>query len=213
MSPSSLLYGNAMHPARLFHQEDQAALAALVAERGLALIVGVVDGRPVAAQAPVLLADRRLRFHLSRNNALAATLVAGGARVLALITGPDAYVSPDWYGIDDQVPTWNYLSVEMEGPVALLDDAGATALLDDLSARHEGRLAPKPAWTRRKMTPGRFETLLGGIAAFEMVVERFEGTWKLGQNKPAAAMAKVAAALEDRPDQGSRDIAALMRQP
>ncbi|MDZ4362804.1 FMN-binding negative transcriptional regulator, partial [Brevundimonas sp.] len=102
-----------MHPARPFRQTDDAVLAALVAEHGFALIVGVVDGRPVAAQAPVLLRDRRLRFHLSRNNALTVTLVAGGASVLAVATGPDAYVSPDWYGIDDQVPTWNYLSVEM----------------------------------------------------------------------------------------------------
>lgn len=201
-----------MHPARLFHQTDDAVLAALVAGRGLALIIGVVDGRPVAAHAPVLLEGRRLRFHLSRNNALAGTLTAGGAKALAVVTGPDAYISPDWYGLDDQVPTWNYLSVEMEGPCARLDDAGAAALLDDLPARFEAPLAPKPAWTRHKMTPGRFEALLGGIAAFEMTIERFEGTWKLGQNKPAEAIAAVADALDARPDEGSRAIAALMRQ-
>lgn len=202
-----------MHPARPFHQTDETDLKDLVADRGFALILGVVDGRPVAAHAPVLLDGRRLRFHLSRNNALAGVLGRDGASALAVITGPDAYVSPDWYGLDDQVPTWNYLSVEMAGPVTVLDQDGAAALLDDLSAHFEARLAPKPVWTRHKMTPGRFETLLGGIVAFEMAVERFEGTWKLGQNKPAEAIAAVAQALADRPDHGSRDIAALMRQP
>jgi len=54
-----------MHPARPFRQTDEALLAALVAERGFALIVGVADGRPVVAHAPVLLDGRRLRFHLS----------------------------------------------------------------------------------------------------------------------------------------------------
>lgn len=201
-----------MHPAHPFRQTDDAALARLVSDRGFALILGLADGRPAVAHAPVLLDGRRLRFHLSRNNALTAALGEAGATALAVITGPDAYVSPDWYGLDDQVPTWNYLSVEMAGPVTVLDQDGAAALLDDLSVHFEAPLAPKPVWTRHKMTPGRFETLLGGIVAFEMAVERFEGTWKLGQNKPAEAVAAVARALADRPDQGSRDIAALMRQ-
>lgn len=201
-----------MHPARLFHQDDPAILAALVARRGFALLVGVADGRPLVAQAPVLLEDRRLRFHLSRGNALSAGLQAPGARALAVVAGPDAYVSPDWYGLDDQVPTWNYLSVEMEGPVTAVDDAAATTLLDDLSAHFEATLAPKPVWTRHKMSPGRFDALLGMIVAFEMTVERFEGVWKVGQNKPPEVIAAAASALEARPDQGSRDIAALMRQ-
>ncbi len=201
-----------MHPDRLFHMTDEAALAALVAERGLALIIGLVDGRPVVAHAPVLIEGRRLRFHLSRGNALTARLADGGAEALALVAGPDAYISPDWYGLDDQVPTWNYLTVEIAGQVTALDDAGATTLLDDLSAHFEAPLAPKPVWTRHKMTPGRFEAMLGGITAFEMVIERFEGVWKLSQNKPVEAIGGVIAALEDRPDQGSRDIAARMRQ-
>ena len=201
-----------MHPARPFHQTDPAVLAELVAERGLALIVGVVEGVPRVAHAPVLLEGRRLRFHLSRGNALTAALTQH-VPALAVVTGPDCYVSPDWYGLPDQVPTWNYLSVEMAGPVTALDDAGAATLLNDLSALFETPLAPKPVWTRHKMTPGRFEALLGGITAFEMAIERFEGTWKLSQNKPDAAIAGVAAALEDRPDAGSRDIARRMRQP
>lgn len=208
---AGLLWGG-MHPARLFHQTDETALAALVADRALALIVGVAGPRPVVAHAPVLLEGRRLRFHLSRGNALTPVLAAGGATALAVVTGPDAYVSPDWYGLDDQVPTWNYLSVEMEGPIHAMDAAGTMAMLDDLSARFEAALAPKPAWTRQKMTPGRFEALLGGIVAFEMAIERFEGVWKLSQNKPARAIASAASALEGRPDRGSRSIARLMRQ-
>ena len=42
-------------------------------------------------------------------------------------------------------------------------------------------------------------------------IKRFEGIWKLSQNKSAEVAANAASALEDRPDQGSRDIAAFMR--
>lgn len=111
------------------------------------------------------------------------------------MTGPNAYISPDWYGIADQAPTWNYLSAEIEGPLRRLDAGEATGLLGELSAGFEARLAHKLAWTRAKMSPGRFEAMLGGIVGFEMTVERLEGVRKLSQNKPAEAQDRPAQAL------------------
>ena len=198
-----------MHPASVFKESDRRRLRTLVAASGLAVIVAAA-GRPLVAHAPVLLADdRRLRFHLSAANELCAVL-AGGCRALAVITGPDAYVSPDWYESSDQVPTWNYLSVEIEGPVRPLSRPETAVLLDELAAHFEARLAPKPAWTRQKMTPGRFETMLGAIVGFEMSVERLEGTFKLSQNKPVDEIARIATHLARRRDSGSRRIAGLM---
>jgi transcriptional regulator len=196
-----------MHPAPLLRQTDPAALADLVARYPLALIAAVADGRPVVAHAPVLLAGNSLRFHLSRNNAVTAALGAGGP-VVAVVTGPSAYISPDWYGQPDQVPTWNYLSVEMGGLAVPLDDDGATRLLDDLSAVFEQALAPKPAWTRHKMAPGIFQRLLRGIVAYDVRLDRLEGTWKLGQNKPAEVREAAARALDAL---GETRISALMR--
>ncbi len=109
--------------------------------------------------------------------------------------GPDAYISPDWYGTDDQVPTWNYLAVEAEGPLRPLDETELVALLDDLSAAHEARLAPKPPWTRAKMTPGRFEGMLKAIVGYELAIEDLRGTRKLGQNKDEATRRAAAAGL------------------
>ena len=81
------------------------------------------------------------------------------------------------------MPTWNYLAVELEGPVRRLDEAELAGLLDELSAEHEARLAPKPPWTRAKMSPGRFEGLLKAIAGFELQVEELRGTAKIDQDK------------------------------
>lgn len=198
-----------MHPAAAFEEHDQGRLERLVAQRGLAVIVGVDETGPVAAHAPVLLAAGRLRFHLSTANRLAAALRARPC-ALAVVTGPDAYVSPDWYGTPDQVPTWNYLSVEAEGPVREIGRAGLIELLDDLAAHFEAPLAPKPAWTRHKMAPARFEAMLGAIIGYEMRVERLSGVAKLSQNKPAGAIAAVAARLAERPDEASRAVAAAM---
>tara|TARA_R110000787_G_scaffold14348_16_gene44397 strand:- start:11610 stop:12227 length:618 start_codon:yes stop_codon:yes gene_type:complete len=202
-----------MHPARPFHETDIATLVARARAYPFALVCATQDGRVMAAHAPILIDETdgkvALRFHLSANNAVTAALQSG-SRALIMFTGPDAYISPDWYGMDDQVPTWNYLSVEAEGPVTLMDDAGATQVLDDLSHLHEAPLAPKPEWTRHKMTPGRFEAMLRGIRAFSLVPERFEGTTKLGQNKSAEARAGVIAGLSTH--EGGIAIAEEMRK-
>ena len=197
-----------MHPAPLFLETDEAVLAARVRAAPFALICASDGGRPVAAHAPVLLDGRRLRFHLAARNPVAIAL-SEGATVLAVVTGPHAYISPDWYGLKDQVGTWNYLSVELEGPVRVLDAAETTVLLDDLSDRFEGDLAPKPPWKRDKLDPAFFDRLLAMIVGYEVTAERFEGITKLGQNKSADARAAVASALEDL---GERQISGLMHR-
>jgi transcriptional regulator len=200
-----------MHPASAFAQSDRSQIERLMAARGLALITAVGPAGPVAAHAPVLLHGSVLRFHVSRLNRIVGAL-AERPRALAVITGPDAYVSPDWYAAADQVPTWNYIAAEAEGPVRPLGSGLAARLLDDLSAHFEARLAPKPPWTRGKMDPARFEAMLGGIVAYEMTVERLEGTWKLSQNKPADEAARVGAALAALADEGSQAVGRLMRE-
>ena len=189
-----------MHPAPAFLETDAAALLAHLAAHPFATIAAGPDGRPRTAHAPLVV--RRLEgglaldFHLSRGNAL-APFIGAGFRAVAVSLAAEAYVSPDWYEAADQVPTWNYVSVEAEGPVEALDEAGLVTLLDDLSAQEEARLAPKPPWTRGKMSPGRFESMLKGIVGARLTVERLEGTTKLSQNKGEADRAGVIAGLGD----------------
>ena len=191
-----------MHPAAPFRVADAHVVLAHLAAHPLMALFAVCEAGPRVAHAPVLV--RRdgegiaLDFHVSRNNAL-TTAFARGAVALAVSQGPDAYVSPDWYAAADQVPTWNYLTVEAEGEVAPLDEPGLLALLDDLSAQEEARLAPKTPWTRHKMSPGRFEAMLPGIQGFRLRPHRLEATFKLSQNKPVDERARVAAALGDHP--------------
>ena len=195
-----------MHPAKPFLVDDRETLLAFIAAHPFVTIAAAVRGRPFVAQAPVVIRELdfgevALDFHLSRGNALAPHIVQGFRAVL-LATGPDAYVSPDWYASEDQVPTWNYLSVEAEGSVAPLNDDELVALLDDLSAQEEAHLPPKPPWTRDKMSPGRFEAMMRGIIGARLTVDRLEGTFKLSQNKAEADRAGVVKALGDHPIAG-----------
>lgn len=196
-----------MHPNRAFRWEDRGAMRALVSDIGFgALFVGTPDG-PRVAHLPVVIDGDELRFHIARGNGLTRHL--DGATALFTVMGPDAYVSPDWYGLGpDQAPTWNYLAVELEGKVRRLERHELLAQIDALGAIHEGRLAPKQPWTRAKADPAYIERLLGGIHGFVMVISAWRGTMKLAQGKPTEARAAVADALEA---QGRRALAHLMR--
>lgn len=192
-----------MHPNRAFAWEDREAMLGLIADISFCTIF--VDG-PMVVHAPVIVAaPDRLRFHVARGNRAVPALAR--KRALLSCLGPDAYISPDWYGAPDQVPTWNYLAVEAEGPLRQLNAEELASLLDALSAAHEARLAPKPEWTRDKMSPGRFESMAKAIVGFELVIEALRGTRKLSQNKTADQRENVAVGLAPL----HPTLAALMR--
>lgn len=198
-----------MHPNQAFRWEDRAGMRDLVAGVGFgSLFANTPDGPRVAHVPAVWDGEDRLILHLARGNALTRHL--DGATALFSVIGPDGYVSPDWYGLDhNQVPTWNYLAVELEGTVEMLDEAGLTAQIDALVAAHEARLAPKPAWTRDKMDAKAFAAMLRAITGFALTIQTWRGTVKLGQNKPEAARLAAAGGLVAA---GRLAIAELMRQ-
>jgi transcriptional regulator len=197
-----------MHPAPYHQETDPAKLAAHLEAYSFVTLCVTGERGPVLVQVPVVLrrlAERlALDFHVAKRNAIAPFL-ASGARAVALSAGPHAYVSPDWLAGHNEVPTWNYVSVEAEGSLTPLGRDDLIALLDDLSLQEEARLAPKKPWTRDKADPDYIERLVGAIVGARMHVERLEGTNKLSQNKTAADQGAVAVAL------GGDPVAALMR--
>lgn len=199
-----------MHPNPSFDWQDRQAMLAFLAEASFTTLCMVLPSGPCMAHAPLIVAaPTKLRFHLARRNAAAGA--PAGTAVAFSCMGPHAYVSPDWYGTDDQVPTWNYIQVEGTGRLRPLDEGELIDLLDRLSEAHETRLAPKPAWTRAKMSEGRFEAMLRAIVGFEIEVEALRGTRKLGQNKTHAERAAAAAQVRDV---GNPIMAALVeREP
>jgi len=197
-----------MHPNSAFRprQDDLAEL--LVREIGFAAVFAATPDGPRVAHAPVVLSDDRatLQFHLARGNALTRHL--DGATALAVVQGPDAYVSASWYEAADQVPTWNYVAIEMEGVVSKLDDAALIAQLDTLSAVHEARVGANPPWTRDKMNPALFSKMTGTITGFELRITAWRPTIKLSQNKSADERDRVIKGIEAT---GHGALAQLMR--
>lgn len=195
-----------MHPNPAFRTDDHALMEALIEEIGFGMVFATTPDGPRVAHVPLLwTGDGALQFHLSRGNALAKHL--DGMIALAVINGPDGYVSPRWYADPTNVPTWNYVALELEGRVRRMDSDGLLGLLEALSNRHEARITEGEFWKMDKVPESKLKGLLAAIIGFELEVQAWRPTLKLSQNKPGECE-PVAAGLEA---QGSVAIAQLMR--
>jgi len=198
-----------LHTNPAFRTAGRAQSLAFARARGFGiLMLNGADG-PLASHVPFVLSGdgTSAEVHLTRSNPI--TRAAPGPALLA-VSGPDAYVSPDWYGLEDQVPTWNYVAVHLRGSLAPMDPDLLHGHVDSLSAIHESRLLPKRPWTSAKMSEGTMPRMLRMILPFRLTIASVEGTWKLGQNKPFEARAGVADALSQG-DASAQAIAGLIR--
>lgn len=174
-----------MHPNPAFRAEDRARNIAFARDRGFGVLALSTDAAPLMSHVPFLLTQDGAwaELHLVRSNPIVQALKQPRAARLAVL-GPDGYVSPDWYGIVDQVPTWNYVAVHMTGEMELRPQEEMRDLLDRQSAFYENRLHPKPPWVPDKMSEDALTRMMRMIVPCRFRIEDIQGTWKLSQNKP-----------------------------
>lgn len=201
-----------MHPNPAFRGVEAARNLAFARQEGFGVLTLAGAGGPLASHLPFVVNEDgdRLGAHIVRSNPIWRQLRGGDASGLMVVSGPHGYISPDWYGAEDQVPTWNYVAVHLRGSVRILPDDALKPHLDALSAEFERRLAPKPEWLIDKVAEDPLARLMRMIAPIEMDIEAIEGTWKLNQNKEEDSRLMAADSIEAL---GSDALAALMRDP
>ncbi len=200
-----------MHPNPAFRQTPADRNLAFARSRSFGTLVVNAETGPLLSHIPFRLAEdgASVEIHLVRSNPIVPLLPA---RAVLSVTGPEGYVSPDWYGLPDQVPTWNYVAVHLRGRLELMPEGELRGVLDRLSAQFEALLLPKTPWTAEKMTPGTMDRMMRMILPCRLHVDEVNGTWKLGQNKPEPARLGAADGLEAAglaPEAAA--LAALMR--
>ncbi|MGN6795661.1 MAG: FMN-binding negative transcriptional regulator [Streptosporangiaceae bacterium] len=205
-----------------FAAHDIAQIAAFVDEAGAADLVTFDGKRLVSTLLPVIwerndAGSGRLIGHIALTNPQWQDTVRE-VPALAIFHGPQAYISPSWYQSTKEhgrtVPTWNYKTVHMSGPVTFhRDDAWLRGVVTRLTERHE---AGRPARWRVEDAPAKFIAgQLRAIVGVEMAVQQIEAKDKLSQNRTQQDRSGVIAALRTEQAADPRAIGELMasREP
>jgi transcriptional regulator len=208
-----------------FTAPQTADVAAFVAAVGAADLVTFDGTKPVASLIPVIW-DRetgehgRLLGHLALANPQWES-VAPGSSALAIVHGPQAYVSPSWYPSTARhgrvVPTWNYVTVHFTGPLTVhRDPEWLRDVVTRLTERHEAQRRQGPGaaapWAVTDAPPDYINGQLRGIVGVELTIATVQAKHKLSQNRSAEDQAAVAEALDTEPGPGPAGVAALMTQ-
>jgi transcriptional regulator len=169
-----------------YRERDPTVLFAAMRAHAFATIISAdEDGAPLATWIPFVIEGTPARpvilGHLARINDQWRSWSAERP-VLALFQGPHHYVSPAWYASSPNVPTWNYIAVQVRGRPRLLEDqAEVEAMLGRLVAQFEA--ARETPWELADQPAGYRSQMARGIVAFELLVEEITGAWKLSQSK------------------------------
>src|SRR3954454_9955234 len=187
-----------MYVPRFNAMDDPDEIRDLVRAIGSAELVTVgVDGFPSATLLPVIWDGERLVFHMARANPHWTTIQAGSP-ALAIVTGPQAYISPTWYPSKAEhgrvVPTWNYSAVHFTGRVEVhTDSAWLLDAVTRLTDAHERTRSD--SWSVADAPERYVEKQLRAIVGIEFTIERVEAKAKLSQNREDPDFAGVVRAL------------------
>jgi transcriptional regulator len=214
-----------MYLPRHFEMADVDAIAAFVDAVGAADLVTVdTDGRPASTLVPILWERHGVDPEAGRFGTLLAHVarmneqwvdVSDGQRILAIVHGPQAYVSPSWYAAKAEhgrvVPTWNYSAVHLSGTVEHVDDPDELRdLVGRLTDRHE--LDRPDPWSVDDAPEAYVAGQLKAIRGLVIRLDAVEAKAKLSQNRSLADRdGVVAGLLADGDPEGVRVADAMAR--
>jgi transcriptional regulator len=195
-------------------------LSAVLAAPGLVELITPGPDGLVATPLPMLHQPAGDGFgsllgHVARNNPHWQAAAVASGESLAIVRGPDAYVSPSWYPSKAEhgrvVPTWNYLTVHLHGRLVVHESTDwLLEFVTRLTAEHEAAVGS--SWQPTDAPPAYLEGQLRAIVGMELGISRVEAKAKLSQNRSVADQASVAEAVQNASPPAGSGVAVLMRE-
>ncbi|GEP84473.1 transcriptional regulator [Staphylococcus piscifermentans] len=184
-----------MYIPKYYQEHNMNKIKAFIHDHPFATIVSTAEnGRPLATHLPILIHEDGesliLAGHFAKANPQWHTLEHSD-EVLIIFQGPDAYVSSTWYGHED-VPTWDYQSIQVYGQPALLTEGEVKQDLIQLLNRFEKKDGAR--WDNLSE-----ETLqqIHGVVGFHITVSEVFAAYKLSQNRNHTDYQNIIHHLED----------------
>lgn len=193
-----------------FSVKDSAVLYDWIERWSFGTLVTSHRGRMEANAIPFLLDRQRgeLLGHVAKANRHWQTLI-NAEHLLVLFNGPHGYVSPAWYSQPEGVPTWNYLSVQVQGKAELVKtDGEALDILRRLTNTHEALYGA--GWQMESLPEHRLRDLLAHIVCFRIRITEIQGKAKLSQNRSKMDRVGVIRELAASQDSQLQELSRLM---
>jgi transcriptional regulator len=210
-----------MYIPNSFAERDLPTLLAFIEAHSLATLVTHSATEGLFATHLPLVLDRAagpqgtLRGHVARANPHARLLTGDPLNALVIFTGPDAYITPEWYKTKQEtgrvVPTWNYVAVHAYGVLRLRDDPDLLREhLEALTRQHEAN-RPRP-WNLSDAPADYIAQQMKAIVGVELTIDRLEGKWKMSQNRVDADIDGVIQGLGESHVAQDQAVAAIVRE-
>ena len=197
-----------MYSKSPFKMQQQACFD-LLESQPFGLLTTCAQGKITQAFLPFILDKQSncLYGHLAKQNGQINAL-ENPSDLTITFQGDQAYISPNWYESDEQVPTWNYQAVIVRGNATLLDSSETLKVITALSNRHETQF--ETPWTMDKLPQKKTQALLKAITGFRIEIAEVSGISKMSQNKSDRDKKDVVVGLKNQPDQSSKNVASIV---
>lgn len=198
-----------MHIRSFFQMSEQQSFE-LLKKHSFGQMITCSNGQITQSYLPFIIDKENncLYGHIAKQNKQIETLQSADDCVITFLAN-DAYISPNWYQSNEQVPTWNYQAVEIKGWATLLDDKGTLKVIDQLSQIHEAQF--KTPWMINKLSEKKINAMLKAIIGFRIDISEINGQSKMSQNKGIEDRQGVIDGLFSQQDIGSHLVAEVMK--
>jgi len=200
-----------MYIPDIYVNENRSEIIRFIEENSFAILVNQSNNKINATHIPLFIekSDENqliLSGHISKLNPQSENFAENGT-VLAIFSGAHSYISSSWYDYEE-VPTWNYLAVHVEGKIEILNEEKKLLHLENLVDKYE-KNSENPIST--KSLSEKTMRQANGILAFNIIVTKIEAVKKLSQNKSENNKKSIISHLEKSGDEGAKCIANEMK--
>lgn len=172
-----------MYTPAIYQLENPDTIRAFLKENAFGILINQTNGKLWATHIPMELdynseGKEILHGHLSKENPQGIAFEEN-TEVLAVFTGPHAYISSSWYD-HENVPTWNYTAVHVYGKVKIIHGEAVIDSLTKLVDKYEqASTCPVKVSELSKATMRQAK----GVIGFEIEITQIEATQKMSQNR------------------------------
>lgn len=175
------------------------------------IMITSVNNIPVATLLPFVISEKdnkiKITSHFAKANTHWKNIESNESMII--FSEPHAYISPKNYEKQENVPTWNYISVHAYGKATIVKEEEKVIdileqMIDDFEPSY------KKQWNI--LSNDYKSKMAKGIIAFEFFVSKLESKEKLSQNKKEVERKSIIKSLSKSEKTNEKLISQYMQQ-